>query len=342
MSLLTRCPACATLYRVVPDQLRISEGWVKCGQCGDIFDASKHLIEAECEPEPAPVSEATQSLAAEAGESPDAAIASAGAYSGDDAEPWPVPESVLDEPVNAPIGAPAEVGSDSGSVLGTETPDTGGLPDETPSVGVKPQPEVFQLRWDDAPAPGEPATAVPNELSTDPVDVSFLTPQAVQGFWQKTWVSVTLWVAVVALGVLLVLQWGFQDRDRLAVQHPELKPVLQALCDVASCQMGALKRIESLSVDSVGFTELGQDRYRLSFSVRNAAGLPLAFPLAQLTLTDGQDNTLYQRVFSADELGTESITIAAGAEWPVGVTLRVGSEPSSARVLGYRLLVFYP
>jgi len=49
MSLLTRCPACETLYKLVPDQLRISQGWVKCGQCGEIFDASKHLIQLAIE-----------------------------------------------------------------------------------------------------------------------------------------------------------------------------------------------------------------------------------------------------------------------------------------------------
>ena len=47
MSLITRCPACATLFKVVPDQLRISEGWVRCGQCGEIFDAPLHLLAAE-------------------------------------------------------------------------------------------------------------------------------------------------------------------------------------------------------------------------------------------------------------------------------------------------------
>ena len=40
MSLTTRCPACQTLFRVVPDQLRISGGWVRCGRCDEIFDAS--------------------------------------------------------------------------------------------------------------------------------------------------------------------------------------------------------------------------------------------------------------------------------------------------------------
>lgn len=44
MSLITRCPACQTMFRVVPDQLRISDGWVRCGQCEEIFDASLHLL----------------------------------------------------------------------------------------------------------------------------------------------------------------------------------------------------------------------------------------------------------------------------------------------------------
>lgn len=49
MSLITRCPACETLFRVVPDQLRISEGWVRCGQCDEIFDATFHLLQGSPE-----------------------------------------------------------------------------------------------------------------------------------------------------------------------------------------------------------------------------------------------------------------------------------------------------
>lgn len=46
MSQITRCPACATQFKVVADQLRISEGWVRCGQCKEVFDASAHLVAA--------------------------------------------------------------------------------------------------------------------------------------------------------------------------------------------------------------------------------------------------------------------------------------------------------
>ena len=43
MSQITCCPSCGTKFKVVADQLRISEGWVRCGQCKEIFDASAHM-----------------------------------------------------------------------------------------------------------------------------------------------------------------------------------------------------------------------------------------------------------------------------------------------------------
>src|SRR5205085_9077524 len=43
MSLITSCPTCGTMFRVVPDQLKISEGWVRCGHCSEVFDATSHL-----------------------------------------------------------------------------------------------------------------------------------------------------------------------------------------------------------------------------------------------------------------------------------------------------------
>ncbi|MET4579202.1 zinc-ribbon and DUF3426 domain-containing protein [Ottowia thiooxydans] len=55
MSLITRCPACATMFKVVPDQLRISAGWVRCGVCGDVFDAAAGMLPAAQSKELAPL-----------------------------------------------------------------------------------------------------------------------------------------------------------------------------------------------------------------------------------------------------------------------------------------------
>lgn len=43
MSQITTCPSCGTRFRVVADQLRISDGWVRCGQCQEVFDARNYL-----------------------------------------------------------------------------------------------------------------------------------------------------------------------------------------------------------------------------------------------------------------------------------------------------------
>ena len=59
MTLTTRCPACATAFRVQPGQLSARGGKVRCGKCATIFDGVAGLVEeqpqagpAEAEPSP--------------------------------------------------------------------------------------------------------------------------------------------------------------------------------------------------------------------------------------------------------------------------------------------------
>ena len=43
MSLLTSCPACGTVFKVKPEQLAPTRGDVRCGQCGQVFNALQSL-----------------------------------------------------------------------------------------------------------------------------------------------------------------------------------------------------------------------------------------------------------------------------------------------------------
>lgn len=47
MSLATRCTACGTAFRVVQDQLKVSDGWVRCGRCDAVFNALEGLFDLE-------------------------------------------------------------------------------------------------------------------------------------------------------------------------------------------------------------------------------------------------------------------------------------------------------
>jgi predicted Zn finger-like uncharacterized protein len=43
MKMLTRCPECATAFRVYAEQLSARDGHVRCGRCSTVFDASSTL-----------------------------------------------------------------------------------------------------------------------------------------------------------------------------------------------------------------------------------------------------------------------------------------------------------
>jgi predicted Zn finger-like uncharacterized protein len=40
----TRCPGCATVFRVTPEQLAMRAGQVRCGQCKSVFDGIAQLV----------------------------------------------------------------------------------------------------------------------------------------------------------------------------------------------------------------------------------------------------------------------------------------------------------
>lgn len=43
------------MFKVVTDQLKVSQGWVRCGHCTEVFDASKHLLSSEASAKPSPL-----------------------------------------------------------------------------------------------------------------------------------------------------------------------------------------------------------------------------------------------------------------------------------------------
>lgn len=40
MNTITRCPSCTTHYQVASSDLEAAKGWLRCGQCGHVFDST--------------------------------------------------------------------------------------------------------------------------------------------------------------------------------------------------------------------------------------------------------------------------------------------------------------
>ncbi|PIF91654.1 putative Zn finger-like uncharacterized protein [Acidovorax sp. 62] len=188
MSQITRCPACSTQFKVVADQLRISEGWVRCGNCAEVFDASEFLMPApppallpdvsltDVRPPPQPVARADESTRAWGAPPASAPVAAKGAAVAKPQAPAVVAPS-------APASSPARAQAPLPEVLAVPDPvlpaflaaapagDRDGHPQGT-ELGLEP---LAPFAWGGAPAaptprsPPQVSTSVPTPVSVRPV-----------------------------------------------------------------------------------------------------------------------------------------------------------------------------
>ncbi len=319
MSLITRCPACGTMFKVVPDQLRISEGWVRCGHCAEVFDASAHLQADDRLP-----TEATPTA-------PGPLMASADSKSpGDptrDSEHFA--SSLNTEMDDAPI----------------DPPDSAQLEEEARTLTENPLDRPFELRRQDKAAlvGSRPlAAAPPVEREPELHDLSFVMQARRQAFWRSGGVRALMVLLLLVLGVTLLLQVAMHDRDRLAASDAQLRPWLVKLCEPLNCRIGPPRQIDAIVIESSAFNKLRGDTYRLNFTVKNQAPTEVAMPALELTLTDAQDQPVVRRVLLPTELGAAPAVIAAASDTSATLALAVTASGTGARIAGYRLLAFYP
>lgn len=324
MGMITGCPACGTMFKVVPDQLKVSDGWVRCGHCSEIFDASARLQDAEAAraPTPAPVP------------SP---------------QPWQATAAPAREPAwasPAPAVWPQQPAAPDSDVLPESASDRESRPPDPFTALPASQDAGDYLREVEA-LRSVTATADPDDedILVSPAadaDLSFVRQARRRAFWRRPWVRAFMLLLFLGLGVLLAAQVGLQQRERLAAQWPQLRPALEMLCELQHCAIGPWRQIDAVVIDSSGFTRLRAETYRLTVVLNNQAPLAVAMPHLELTLTDTQDQALVRRVLAPQELGASSDALAAGAEWNGAATVAVSLPASVGRVAGYRLIAFYP
>ena len=314
MNQIARCPACETMFKVVADQLKIAQGWVRCGQCGEVFDASLPFVPDET----------TVPALEQAPPPEDAENAQLAPISPDDPEVHRMAEAAAQNELSKPA-EPTE-------------------PTEPPGPADTQAPQEVELREIEAP---RPEAAEPDTAS----EVSFVHDARRKEFWKKPLIRAALGLLFLLLLLALALQWIVQQKDMLAALHPRLVPLLEALCRPLECEIRPLRRIGSLAIDSSSFSKTGHDSYRLGFVLKNNDVTALEIPALEVTLTDHREQVLTRRVVTPGEFGALAATLGAHLELSGSVPLRVagerppGASPSQAvplPVTGYRLLAFYP
>ena len=356
MSLATRCTSCGTVFRVVQDQLKVSEGWVRCGRCDEVFNALEGLFDLEREPPPTgPLPTASTAQKPD----PDPARAGTGTGTGQDDHGWPLTRPAEDwEPSLADrIGAellttrPGHLGHPSGH----GTPAAAGVYAREEADGFANARWDAELLTDEAAAldsqyieetqfvehvldQPDPEQENPPVRAHHPPE--FLRHADRQARWQRPRVQLFMGLAALLLLAGLTLQAAHHFRDTVAVQWPQARPALLEWCAAMKCTLEAPRRIEDISVESTTLARAGAgtEAFRLSVNLRNRGGLPLSVPSVDLKLTDGSGALIARRMLSPRDFGSTLAALQPGSDTTLQLLLSTGSQG----ITGYTVEVFYP
>jgi predicted Zn finger-like uncharacterized protein len=326
MSLATRCVSCGTVFRVVQDQLKVSEGWVRCGRCGDVFNALEGLFDLDRESAPSWTPSQRGALDLLPG-SADEHLAQEAA-GGSAAEP----AVVLGEPPAEGEALPpqdTEIDTRADSRAGTGLQELDALDREDRARYASPS-EFGVPAAGDAPAATAEAEPIP----------AFMQQADKAARWQRPGMRLALAAAAVLLGLLLAAQAALLQRDAIAARWPQATPMLSALCAPIDCRIEPLRRLDGLAVENSGLTQLDNaSLYRLQVLLRNRDAVPLLTPALDVTLTDSRGDVVARKVLGVrDFASTTPVQVAAGSELSLQAVLDAGER----RVTGYSIEIFYP
>ncbi|NJA89588.1 DUF3426 domain-containing protein [Rhodocyclus tenuis] len=375
----TRCPACTTTFRVVPDQLKARAGKVRCGQCGAVFNALDQLqddlpgatprIEDTAASTPTTFTSdlATPTLtldAASAGSQTDSPFEPETPQSAHASEAFIEEESTAEKPLvpharlNDVAPIPVEFGeaerNEALMVRGEASTEENALPAE-PAAS-----EFLTEIADDAARVEPPLAAHQGETAAATPDDGGVLPRQmteIPGYskWSEgarpTPLSAPetpangLFVAVaVLLGAVLAGQVVFQFRSELAASQPSLRPALERFADVFNATLPPLRRAEQLSIEG---SDLQADpanasRLQLTGTLANRAPYAQALPLLELTLTDIHDQVVARKVFPPEIYLSDPASVGSVFAARSEIALRLSLEAKDIGAAGYRLYVFYP
>ena len=357
MSLATRCTSCGTAFRVVQDQLKVSEGWVRCGRCDAVFSALEGLFDLGRDAPPGweePPQGSVPSVA------PPAVEPAAASRVGEHDEHHDHHDRE-DHRVGDGRGHAGEEGEDdSASDLGELLADpidahlfgprkrAESAPKPAGQLGRRDRVEFSDARFDSDQFLDN--TSLPDtELATLVIDSEgqplesaghpeFVRRADRRARWQSTSMRIALGLACAVATLALAWQAAHHYRDAAAAQWPGLRPALVSWCRFAQCRIDAPRRLEDVSVETSELTRAAaQDTYVLSVTLRNRSALTLTMPSIDLTLTDANGRLVARRALAPGDVRLPEV-IAPQAENALQVLLSVGT----AAVVGYTVEIFYP
>lgn len=350
----TRCPACATAFRVTPEQLKAKHGKVRCGQCQHVFNALDSLLEAlPAEPEsdadflPEEVADASDHAQPPPGTEP---VAEGSVAMGElvrSLDGFNMAEDQVEVVVVKvePAVEPPPLSAAEMPPIPSDLPSPA-VPEPVPAPSVPP---IEPAEQSAAQPVKEPAVTAPAQsiANADPAwlaeDGDALLTEDTASPPRRTWP----WALAALLALLLLLvQVLVQFRVELAVLSPESKPALRALCANLGCDLPLPQKANLLGIETSDLRPDARNKGQLvlTATLKNRAPFAQTYPALELTLTDTADQALLRKVLAAPEYlpkNADAAGFAANSELALTLSL-VPDGSINAAAAGYRLYLFYP
>ena len=294
MSLVTRCPKCASAFSVSADQLRVYEGLVRCGQCKNVFDGYANLD--------ATLPTLTKKVVNQSTAMPPSDASNLPPYKTD--LPFEAdPPFEVDPPFEAEPSFkadPPQVFRSRQSQVYVQSSNKG--PDSRNTVIDSP----FGLGSDHELTP-EPKTSVMGESrmrGDAPSDFGRETPSFMVTGHTPTGVTHFFWhLGVVLALIVLMLQAVYIYRNDLSVSTPVLKPLLAHACQWVGCEVHYPKHAERISIRASSLQQIasvqdGTDMsaFKLRFTLQNRFDKPQAWPHLLVLLTDASGTVVVRKI----------------------------------------------
>jgi predicted Zn finger-like uncharacterized protein len=311
MTLATTCPECGTSFKVIPDQLKLRRGLVRCGVCRHVFsglDGLRYIDDAQ-----------------------DAAIAAPPAAT-DGAERGTAT-------ARAESPAPAE---DDAYVL--HAPARRRPVEDDEPLPLRDEAELAHVSLDRVDEDDFRIEPHARDAAAD-ADSDFLAPRG--PWWSRRPRVGPLALAAVVVGVfLLTAQSMLGARYWIADRAPALGPGLMLAAGALGLPNEPPRDLDALTIESFELQASGGQPtiYAASAILRNRSAHAVRWPAMELSLTDDAGSVVARKVLlPADYLrGSAAASVERGIPRGIEAPIRIGLEMPGLAPSGYKVNLFYP
>ena len=150
-------------------------------------------------------------------------------------------------------------------------------------------------------------------------------------------------VAAVLLGLLLLVQLAWWQRETVMVYVPGSHALYVDVCDQIGCTIAPPRSISGLQIESSGLRQVdGPHKLELKLMLRNRSDVALAYPALELTLLDDKSNVAIRRVLWPQDYARPGTIFAIGLPPQSAQPVIVRLDTGDAVAANYRVQVFYP